>query len=96
MKPNRFMISALLVGGLLAGCTSTTPPDKNGGTEQLRSSMTRALRNADVPDACIAILSRQTLVEVKAITDQSARSSIGVLQQRQQIQTAARRDCGDF
>ncbi|NDR58243.1 hypothetical protein [Aliiruegeria sabulilitoris] len=81
---------------LLAGCESSAPPGTNGGVEQLRLSMTPALRNAGVPDSCIAQLPSSSLSQVKGITSSSVRSSKGYLQRRQQLRTAAEKVCGDF
>ncbi|RYH08516.1 hypothetical protein [Tropicimonas sp. IMCC6043] len=89
----RHVLLASLAGLLLAGCVSNTPPGKNGGTEQLRASLTPTLQWAGVSDACIAQLPSSTLAEVKGITSKSARSSMDVLQRRQRIRTAAGKVC---
>ncbi|MEM0935704.1 MAG: hypothetical protein AAGJ91_07355 [Pseudomonadota bacterium] len=78
---------------LLAACVATTPPGRNGGTEQLRASLDDDLSRAGVSDTCIAELDLSTLAQVKTFTDPSPRSSLDVLKQRQQIRTAVSRTC---
>ncbi|SFD11330.1 hypothetical protein [Tropicimonas isoalkanivorans] len=96
MLPRYRWIAASLIALAAAGCETTTPPGKSGGTEQLRASMTPALRSAGVPDFCIEQLSLSTLAQVKGITGKRARSSMEALQRRQQIRAAASKDCGAF
>ncbi|SDI48837.1 hypothetical protein [Aliiruegeria lutimaris] len=81
---------------LLTGCESSSPPGTNAGAEQLRLSMTPAMRDAGVPDSCIQQLPTSTLAQVKGITASSSRTSKDYLQRRQQIRTAAQKACGDF
>lgn len=95
MQTGNIVIAPLILS-LLAGCVSTVPPGKNGGTEQLRASLTPALEWADVPDDCIAQLSTSTLAQIKGITANSPRDSIEMIQRRQRIRTAAARDCPGF
>jgi hypothetical protein len=64
--------------------------------EQLRAQQTSSLRRAGVPDACIAQLPLSTLGQVRGITEERARTSREVLQQRQRIRVAAGKVCPDI
>ncbi len=86
-------IAAISIVVLAVGCETTSSPSTNGGTEQLRASLTPSLRRAGVSDACIQQLQSSTLAQVKGITSNSARSSREVLQRQQRIRTAVSKDC---
>ncbi len=93
---------------LLAGCqysvatsTAAAPPSDaaapsgtNAGVEQLRAQQRPLLRRAGVPEACIQQLSTSTLATVKSYNAGRTFNSMDWLTQRQQIRTAAAKDCG--
>lgn len=85
-----------LVAAVLAGCTSTTPAGKNGGTEQLRLSITPSLRSAGVSDACIQQLTRSDVTSIYSTLNNSPRSSRDWIKQRQRIRFTASQTCGQL
>lgn len=87
------LVLAVFGVAILAGCETTTEPGQNAGTEQLRASLTPAMRTAGVSDECIAQLPSSTLAEIKGLTNSTTYASVQWLQQRQRIRTAAGKIC---
>lgn len=78
---------------LLAACTEQTPE----GTEaQLRASVSRDLRLADISDACIQSLTLQELTQVRAFANSLKSARVGTvlaIENRQRLRTFVRRYC---
>ncbi|WP_424969386.1 hypothetical protein [Dinoroseobacter sp. S76] len=90
---------------LLAACETTTPTGANAGTEQLRAQLAPAMRDADVPEACIQTLSLSALSAVKAAVSPGfgprvTAGNVGLgnprAQEKQRIQAIARRECPEI
>ncbi len=104
MRPTALFttLSTVLV---LAGCETTSPGGANAGTEQLRAQLAPAMRDADVPEACVQSLSLSALTAIKAAASPGlgprvSAGNVGLgnprIQERQRIQTIARRECPDI
>ncbi|MEM1077565.1 MAG: hypothetical protein AAGI09_03465 [Pseudomonadota bacterium] len=87
---------------LLAACETTTQTGGNAGTEQLRAQLSPAMRDADVPEACIQTLSLSALSAIKAAASPGlgprvTAGNVGLgnprVQEKQRIQAIARREC---
>ncbi|MEM9394050.1 MAG: hypothetical protein AAGA38_09345 [Pseudomonadota bacterium] len=101
-----FFIAALPAALVLAGCEAPSPtganPGTNAGTEQLRATLTPAMRRAGVSDECIQSLSLSSLTAVKSAASAGPRPratgrNVGFGNPRRQeesrIQAIVRREC---
>lgn len=83
-----FILAATLVLG-----TSTAVSATNAGTEQLRNSVTPALRSAGLSESCIQDLTSSELTAIFNMVHNDSDGQLSTVRQRERIRSSAADVC---